>query len=245
MASNPGLNRGRYFRLMALSSLDAMATIPISLYYIIHMVTRGLVPWKSWDDTHASYSRVRQFPGFIWKNNPNTAQSLEMYRWSLVLCAFVFFAFFGFAEEARQNYRRVFTSLASRVGYSTSSGTFNASSHANASLSNMERKGGVPVHIVTRSKHRRRSYTSFSDQLSISSVSVGGKLKSDSKIEQYPHSDATGSSSMEDLEPEPPAQSVEPAVAIPAVPPTAVPPHISDTIESTIPTYSSDATDSV
>jgi pheromone a factor receptor len=45
------------------------------------------------------------------------------------MCAFVFFAFFGFAEEARQNYRRVFTSLAGRVGYLTSSGTFGASSN--------------------------------------------------------------------------------------------------------------------
>jgi hypothetical protein len=55
MASNPGLNRGRYFRLMALSSLDAYSRpIPISLYYIVHMVKGGLVPWKSWDDTHAS-----------------------------------------------------------------------------------------------------------------------------------------------------------------------------------------------
>jgi hypothetical protein len=110
----------------------------------------------------------------------------------------------------------------------------------------MERKGGVPVHIVTKSKHRRHSSTSlFSDQLSVSSTPIGGKLKSDSKIEEYSHSDATESSSMEDLEPESQAQSVEPAVAIQAVPPTAVPPHISDTIESTIRTYSSDATDSV
>jgi pheromone a factor receptor len=129
MASNSGLSRGRYLRLMILSSMDLLGTIPLSAYYIAKDAKSGMVPWKSWQDTHSHYHRVIQIPGFIWKNNRDSAQALEMYRWSLVLCAFIFFAFFGFAEEARQNYRRVFTSLASRVGYLTSSGTFGASSN--------------------------------------------------------------------------------------------------------------------
>ena len=53
---------------------------------------------------------------------------LEVFRWSLVLCAFVFFALFGFADEARQHYRLVYTTLASRIGYSTF--TLHGSSHA-------------------------------------------------------------------------------------------------------------------
>jgi hypothetical protein len=50
-----------------------------------------------------------------------------MYRWLLVACSFVFFAFFGFGDEAGRHYRLVYTSLASRIGLSTS--TLRGSSH--------------------------------------------------------------------------------------------------------------------
>jgi pheromone a factor receptor len=131
MTLNPGLSHGRYLRLMILSSMDLLGTIPLSTFYIVMQANSGVVPWKSWDDTHRNYSRILQIPGFIWKNDRTVAQGLEMYRWSLVLCAFLFFAFFGFAEEARENYRRAFTSFASSscVGYLTSPYTFSASSH--------------------------------------------------------------------------------------------------------------------
>ena len=88
----------------------------------------GVTPWISWADTHSHYSEVFQIPSFIWKDDPKLAIGLEIFRWSLVVCAFVFFALFGFAEEARRDYRRVYTSLASRVGYSTF--TIPGSSHA-------------------------------------------------------------------------------------------------------------------
>jgi len=91
MSCNPGLNRGRYFRLMALSSIDIFATIPLATYYMVNDVKRGVRPWISWEDTHSYYSRVIPVPALIWKNDPDVAQVLEMYRWSLVLCAFVFF----------------------------------------------------------------------------------------------------------------------------------------------------------
>jgi pheromone a factor receptor len=115
---------------MALSSIDIFATIPLATYYMVKDVKRGVRPWISWEDTHSYYSRVIPIPALIWKNDPDEAQVLEMYRWSLVLCAFVFFAFFGFADETRQQYRRVFTSLVRRIGYPTSFGTFSGSSHA-------------------------------------------------------------------------------------------------------------------
>jgi len=130
MSATPGLNHGRYFRLMALSSMDMVLTIPITTYLVVLDAKQGVDPWISWDDTHFNYSRVVQVPGFIWKNNPNMSQGLEMSRWSLVLCAFVFFAFFGFADEARQHYRLVYNSLARRIGYRTSSGSFNGPPHA-------------------------------------------------------------------------------------------------------------------
>jgi pheromone a factor receptor len=128
MSCNPGLNRGRYFRLMTLSCLDIIGTIPLNLYYIVKNATLGVRPWISWDNIHRDYSHVILVPSSFWKYHHDMAQAVELHRWALVMWAFLFFAFFGFAEEARRNYRRAFTSLISRIGLSTSSGTLNNSS---------------------------------------------------------------------------------------------------------------------
>jgi pheromone a factor receptor len=120
MSSTPGLSRGRYIRLMSISAVEILGTIPLGTFYIVHNSKLGVTQWRGWTYTHANYSAVYQIPASIWKNNPNSVLVLELYRWSLVLCAFLFFAFFGFANEARQNYRRLYTSIAGRIGYSTS-----------------------------------------------------------------------------------------------------------------------------
>ena len=128
MSSCPGLSRGRYFRLMALSAIDILGTIPLGTYFIVANAKAGVKPWKSWADAHRNYSEVIQIPSIVWENDPDLADGLGIFRWSLVACAFIFFGFFGFADEARQHYRHVYTSIASRIGYSTS--THRGSSHA-------------------------------------------------------------------------------------------------------------------
>ncbi|KAJ7238654.1 hypothetical protein C8J57DRAFT_1246354 [Mycena rebaudengoi] len=42
---------------------------------------------------------------------------MELTRWTALSCALVFFAFFGFAVEARKNYRTAFWAVAKCVGY--------------------------------------------------------------------------------------------------------------------------------
>ncbi|KAI0299539.1 GPCR fungal pheromone mating factor [Russula brevipes] len=97
--SNSGLNRGHYLRLMVLSSMDLIVTIPLRVYYMVKDARLGMIPWKSWDHTHSKYSPVFRVMAFISKNRLDTARSLEISRWWLVLNAFVFFAFFGFTSE--------------------------------------------------------------------------------------------------------------------------------------------------
>ena len=116
MSSTIGLSHGRYIRLMAISAVEILGTIPLGTLYIVRNSKLGVTPWKGWAYTHKHYSKVIQVPASIWKNDPNGVFELEMFRWSLVLCAFLFFALFGFANEARQNYRRLYTSIASRIG---------------------------------------------------------------------------------------------------------------------------------
>jgi pheromone a factor receptor len=126
-SSSSGLSRSRYFRLMAISACELCGTIPLGTFYIVYNAKAGVIPYVSWAHTHSNYSSVNQIAGFIWKNDPTTVFGLELYRWSLILCSFLFFALFGFADEARQHYRRAYTSLASRIGYSTF--TLQGSSH--------------------------------------------------------------------------------------------------------------------
>jgi len=120
MSSTPGLCRSRYIRLMTISAMEILGTIPLGTYYIVHNSKLGVTPWRGWAHTHKHYSVVSQVPASIWKNNHDSVLALEMFRWSLVLCAFLFFALFGFANEARQNYYRLYTSISRRIGYSTS-----------------------------------------------------------------------------------------------------------------------------
>jgi pheromone a factor receptor len=120
MSSCPGISRGWYFRLMALSAADILGTIPLGTYFIVSNAKAGVKPWKSWADTHRNYSEVIQIPSIVWENDSHLAGGLGIFRWSLVACAFIFFAFFGFADEARQHYRHVYTSIASHIGQSMS-----------------------------------------------------------------------------------------------------------------------------
>jgi pheromone a factor receptor len=244
MSSNRGLNRSRYIRLMVLSGVEMLFTIPLGTFFIVYNANMGVTPWISWEDTHSNYHRVVQVAGFMWKNNPNIVIGLEMERWSYVLCAFIFFAFFGFADEARQHYRLVYNSLASRVGYSTSSGTFHASSHGTSSFPHMKSKGGVTVSVVTTGD-KRDSTVSFTDQLSIPSLSIASDLKPDFKIEEYSPTDSLASSSVDSFGSEQPTDLPELNMTTPAVPPASVPPSHPDTTKSTIRAYSGDAADSV
>ena len=132
MSSNRNLNRSRYFRLMALAGVDVLCTVPLSAYVLSRLGRMHPGAWKSWSKTHngSHYSVILQIPSSVWKEIPFTRFSLELPRWALVACAFLFFAFFGFADEARQHYRLAFKSLATRAGFSTSSLTIQGSSHA-------------------------------------------------------------------------------------------------------------------
>jgi pheromone a factor receptor len=112
---------------MVVSGVEICGTIPLATVYIVKDAKLGVDHWRGWTWTHANYSAVHQIPASIWRNDPDSVFFLEMFRWSLVLCAFLFFALFGFADEARRHYRIMYTSIATRIGYSTS--TLHGSSH--------------------------------------------------------------------------------------------------------------------
>jgi pheromone a factor receptor len=115
LGSNKNPNHNRYIRLIALSATQISYSLPASLYILYfdaHVLT--LFPWISWENTHFNYSRVDQIPSIIWRSSP-TQTIIEVLRWNTVLSAFLFFAYFGFAEEAQKHYRIVYSFASSSL----------------------------------------------------------------------------------------------------------------------------------
>jgi len=136
LGSNKSVSSNRYIRLIALSSVTILISLPINLYLVyFDACVIPVSPWISWDDTHAHYSRVAQTPSFIWRSQPVLQTVLEAYRWLTVLAAFIFFAFFGFAEEARKHYRMAYSFASSRLHlpqFGTSRGSGSATTSASS-----------------------------------------------------------------------------------------------------------------
>jgi pheromone a factor receptor len=121
LSANKNLNSNRYFRLMFLAGLDLCTSIPISIYIICVNVRFGLRPWISWSNTHLDFDRVTEVPALLWRNNAVTKVSIDLSRGLTIACALIFFGFFGFAAEARKNYRRAYLSISKLGGDSTRS----------------------------------------------------------------------------------------------------------------------------
>jgi Pheromone A receptor len=196
MSSHHGHHRSRYIRLMLLATTEMIITVPYSTYLLVDTLQTGLIKF-SWSTLRHNYTHVPQFTTVEWQSDPLGRVALEMDNWALVYCAFAFFGFFGFSDEARGHYRRVYSSITRRVGFSKSSGTLTGSSHAyvvqsgarmlDSRLCSMSssKTAGVMASVV-KPRTRRDSILSVSDRLSIPSISIASlsDLKSDFKIEQ-------------------------------------------------------------
>nr|AGG68705.1 putative pheromone receptor [Flammulina velutipes]QPK40832.1 putative pheromone receptor [Flammulina velutipes] len=109
LAASTALTVGRYFRLMALAMTEMLCTTPLAAVVIyLNATTTPISPWISWEDTHFNYGQMTQIPAVFWRSKNLVLVSLELTRWMTVFCSLVFFAFFGFSEEARKSYRKAF-----------------------------------------------------------------------------------------------------------------------------------------
>lgn len=117
VSSTPSLTMNRYFRLMSLAMTEILFTIPIATYGLyLNITSRPIYPWKSWSDIHFDWYTIDTYPASYLRFNQTALITLELSRWTVVFCAFTFFAFFGFADEARRNYKRIFMEVTQRFG---------------------------------------------------------------------------------------------------------------------------------
>ncbi|EGN91696.1 hypothetical protein SERLA73DRAFT_192129 [Serpula lacrymans var. lacrymans S7.3] len=106
MSSNQALQFGHYWRLLTLTGIGIVCTLP---YGMLEFFVNVLPPYQpyNWDIEHTGFSEGQETPASLWANDAVSVYSMEINRWSPLFNALVFFAFFGFTKEARQDYRRV------------------------------------------------------------------------------------------------------------------------------------------
>jgi pheromone a factor receptor len=219
---------------MGLAGIEVICTVPLGAYSIyLNVTAEPIQRWVSWANTHYDFSRVGQYPSVVWHENQLTVISIQLSRYFIIICALIFFAFFGFADEARRNYRLAYQSVSKRVGISTI-GSFAATGtwSANGTHPDMaSRSGTMPVFITQRTERKRDSLASFSTDLSLGDY--GGALD-DVKKDPYSPTTSHGSMSKETL----PISPVDPNnIPLPTHPePTldihSVPRHVPDAPES-------------
>ena len=274
ISSTSGFSQSRYLRLIAIFSVEVFATVPLVIVYMVLDLKMGFEPWKSWADTHRHYSVVDQVPGSAWKNVPEMAMCLEIYRWSLVACAFIFFALFGFAAEAREHYYRLYRSLARRIGTSLSAphgaphayalccpilihrGSYSFSfffCSTPSSVSYVKRNDGVTGPIMVQPGRDRDSLSTtltLTDQPSVLSISTDSLRNSDPTAVQDSHSDIVSFYSAKSFdEPASEIQDECQSAPLPGILLTARPGsdqlHFSDATGSTIPVHASSSVETV
>ncbi|KAI0274471.1 pheromone A receptor-domain-containing protein [Russula aff. rugulosa BPL654] len=166
-----GHNGCRYLRLMAISTTEILGTVPLG-----HFTSCKMRSWVA---------------GFTWKNDPQMAFGLEVFRWSLVACAFLFFALFGLSFEARERYYRLYKRI-------NRSSALHETPHATPSLPYVKRNGDVTVPIrimVQTARDKVNSSVSFAltDQPSVLSIPMETIRNSDSTTVEDLHSGAVSS----------------------------------------------------
>lgn len=123
---------------MCLAGLEALFDVPINVYAIVVAAKSGVQPWISWEETHfgtcplkiitsgrdadaglwaLDFNVIGQIPALLWRSDPVAAAGLERTRWTVVVCGFIFFAFFGFADEAMKNYKLAYNFMARKFGW--------------------------------------------------------------------------------------------------------------------------------
>ncbi|KIK94946.1 hypothetical protein PAXRUDRAFT_141805 [Paxillus rubicundulus Ve08.2h10] len=234
LSANKNLSSSRYFRLMGLAGVEVICTVPLGAYSIyLNATAQPIQRWVSWANTHYDFSRVGQYPSVVWHENQLTVISIQLSRYFIIICALIFFAFFGFADEAMRNYRLAYQSVVKRVGISTI-GSFAATGSwsVNGTHPDMSsRSGTMPVFITQQTERKRDSLASFSTDLSLGDY--GGALD-DVKKDPYSSSISHGSISKETL-PVSPVDSND--IPLPTYPELtldihSVPRHVPDAPES-------------
>lgn len=142
-SSNSALTPSRYFRLMSMSLFQMFWGSGLTAFNMWFTLKGGLRPWTGWADVHFNFSRVGLFP--IALIPPRIVTYTYILWWSTPVSTIIFFAFFGFGQDAVKEYRACFSWLKRKVcrlphsPSKRSTGPF--------SLITFDKKSSLPRHV--------------------------------------------------------------------------------------------------
>lgn len=114
---NENLSFYRYIRLMGLAGCHIIYTIPLASWVLYRQTRSPLYEWRGLGNLHYDFGRIGQYPAILWWYNPRSKSAILFTSWSGIASAFLFFAFFGCAEEARKHYTMAARAIARIFGW--------------------------------------------------------------------------------------------------------------------------------
>ncbi|KAJ8515195.1 hypothetical protein ONZ45_g7334 [Pleurotus djamor] len=111
--SNSALTPNRYLRLIAMAITEIVWGTVLTSLNLWNNIMGGLRPWTTWEDVHFNFSRVALFPAVLL---PPRFISTMMLLWAAMpVSAIIFFIFFGFGEEAKKEYSKLWAWIRVKV----------------------------------------------------------------------------------------------------------------------------------
>ena len=123
LRSNDSVSRSNYFRILAISSIDILVTLPFGIVNLVLNVTSTLEQaetpfysgWTSvhtnWGPLSVSYAAMKAAPG-------SAFATYYFNRWQSPILAFAIFGLLGLTKGARASYWRTICTIAGWFGWS-------------------------------------------------------------------------------------------------------------------------------
>ncbi|KAL4252070.1 G-protein coupled receptor 4 family protein [Abortiporus biennis] len=110
------LSMSCYIRLMVMTLVEILFTIPLSTWRFVVVLQTPIYPWKGLADLHEGFERVRQFPLELWISDESAVRSIVYLQYATIVIGLIFFFVFGFSKESKDYYFSMGRFIFSRLG---------------------------------------------------------------------------------------------------------------------------------
>ncbi|TCD62965.1 hypothetical protein EIP91_006172 [Steccherinum ochraceum] len=104
-SSGSSLNTNRYLRLMAMAMTEICWGSSLNAVAMYDNISPGLRPWTNWADVHSDFGRIATFR--LFEIAPAYLRQMLIIWWAIPVSAYIFFIFFAFGEDTKNDYKRV------------------------------------------------------------------------------------------------------------------------------------------
>ncbi|KDQ23635.1 B mating type pheromone receptor [Pleurotus ostreatus PC15] len=103
--SNSALTPNRYLRLIAMSITEMLYGSALTSLNLYNNTLNGLRTYKSWEDVHFGFGRIDTYAKILYPQK--FYKLMLLFWWTMPITAVIFFVFFGFGEEAKKEYGKL------------------------------------------------------------------------------------------------------------------------------------------